>query len=142
MSIQSWKEEFYPVEAKDVPKEQAIQHSIRKFEGLREENLEKHGVLDDHFVICNFGIGDFTLGCSSCALCLLYLAKSQYVEEKCQVCPLFQVRGGVSCDQERQDEDLSPWHNRFKNPEHMIMWLSLAQWYEDGHIKAVPNDAQ
>lgn len=40
MSLKTWKLEFYPVEASTVSKEDALDHSLRKWEGLTEENLK------------------------------------------------------------------------------------------------------
>ena len=42
MSIESWKAEFYPTPADEASKDQAIAHSLRKWEGLRKENLDRH----------------------------------------------------------------------------------------------------
>lgn len=39
MSLETWKEEFYPIPADEVPESQALAHSLRKWEGLRKENL-------------------------------------------------------------------------------------------------------
>lgn len=53
MSIQSWKEEYYPVEVRHLldegtPEEaEIIEHSLRKWHGLRRDALEKHGVAQD-----------------------------------------------------------------------------------------------
>lgn len=52
MSIESWKKEFYPVEASEFYGETrtirsvlaAVDHSIRKWEGIRPANLKKHGL--------------------------------------------------------------------------------------------------
>ena len=50
MSLESWKNEFYPVSAgalaatPGVTDLQMVDHAIRKFEGLRLENLTKHDV--------------------------------------------------------------------------------------------------
>lgn len=45
MSIKTWKEEFYPVKPrKSMTTKEAIEHSLRKWEGLRKSNLKKHGL--------------------------------------------------------------------------------------------------
>lgn len=137
MSIESWKAEFYPVEAKDVPKEQAVQHSIKKFEGLREENLKRHGVYNSLNYLTD-GYEKFYFNGDNCALCEYHNALS---DGSCETCTLCKVRDNVACDDIRFDEQGSLWNDRFVSPERMIMWLGLAQWYEDGHIGAVPNDA-
>ncbi len=48
MSLATWKAEFYPFTAEKCAAEfpeEALDHSIRKWEGLSPENLKKHGVL-------------------------------------------------------------------------------------------------
>lgn len=81
MSLKTWKEEFYKVEASQVPQEEALQHSLTKWIGLRRENLAKHEVERNGFLL---GDTDIILAIdgTSCALCLLY------VDESCHSCPL------------------------------------------------------
>ena len=43
MDSAAWCEEFYSVDAKDVPKQEAVAHSLKKWIGLLPENLAKHG---------------------------------------------------------------------------------------------------
>lgn len=45
MSMRSWKKEYYPVEAAKVPKELAVVASLRKWIGLRLDNLQRHGLV-------------------------------------------------------------------------------------------------
>ena len=45
MSIESWKAEFYPVEAAEVSAEDALAHSLKKWQGLQEESLLKHSLV-------------------------------------------------------------------------------------------------
>ena len=77
MSKQTWKDEFYPAEAKEAKEHNllwAIRHSRMKWEGLTEENLDKHDVAwDDVFFLAH------------CALCAYYNADN---ESKCASCPL------------------------------------------------------
>lgn len=88
MSIKTWKEEFYPVSATSrMSKRDAIEHSIKKWEGLLPENLKKHGVVID-------GCGDiyddetkFEISDQSCALC------QKYFGEYCIKCPLYEKLG-------------------------------------------------
>lgn len=88
MSIETWKKEFYPVRATSrMSKKAAIEHSIKKWEGLLPENLKKHEVVIDvcgdvHDDEINFEICD-----ESCALC------QKYVHERCIKCPLYEKLG-------------------------------------------------
>lgn len=140
MSLQSWKEEFYPVDAEDVPKEQAVAHSIRKWQGLLPENLAKHGVewagehsdrlreiaeTDDRFIV----------GASTCALCCHYDDRDNDNADPCVSCPLSRVRGDVECDAETDVEEKagesSPWRRRISAPAVMIGWLVMAKEWEE-----------
>lgn len=88
MSIETWKKEFYPVSATSrMSKKAAIEHSIKKWEGLLPENLKKHNVVingygDIHDDEVNFEISD-----QSCALC------QKYWVECCIKCPLYEKLG-------------------------------------------------
>ena len=44
MSLKTWCEEFYPIPAFAVQEPQALDHSIQKWEGLRQKNLKRHNV--------------------------------------------------------------------------------------------------
>ena len=124
MSIESWKAEFYPIGAKDVPKQHALGHSIIKWHGLRKENLRKHGcrILWRSEVVDDAGCG-LEIDANSCALCTYYWSHSG-----CGSCPLAIARGGVACDKERHDEQFSPYKHwlRTGNPMPMLGWLHLA----------------
>ncbi len=87
MSLATWKAEFYPIPADAVPKDQAIAHSLQKWQGMTAANLAIHGVSvtdsgdledDDQFL---------EISTRTCALCEHY-----YVYD-CHECPLTAVRG-------------------------------------------------
>lgn len=88
MSLQSWKDEFYPIKASecgDSHREQ-IEHSLRKWRGATKENTAKHGCFyKDHFVISNSGpeysgLSEYMgFGSNSCALC---------ENNRCRDCPI------------------------------------------------------
>lgn len=139
MSIETWKQEFYPVSAKEVEKEKAAEHSFRKWEGARKENLEKHGLerattttssircVGDH-------LGDrFYFDGVSCSLCVHFYKQGDGWDDGCENCPLCIVRGGVPCTGTAEGERVSPY-DKFvstSNPEPMISALKLAvEWQE------------
>jgi len=135
MSILTWKEEFYPVPASKVSSEEAVQHSLRKWEGLRPENLRKHKVsitggkvTDDEAVNLTESVG---IDSTSCALCFLHRDDSDYYNP-CNACPLMRTHGRP-CDKARQ----SPWSMwvKVKDPEPMISFLreALTQQQENQH---------
>lgn len=126
MSLQTWKKEFYPKDARKVSKIEALYHSLRKWVGLRKENLAKHGLVTDGDKIfpsdLYYTSGNLCIDYRSCALCTHYLVK----EDKCDNCPLYKVRG-VSCDSDNIES-----RNPFllfvakRNPEPMIKLIKDA----------------
>ena len=88
MSIETWKKEFYPRSAASrMSKKSAIEHSIKKWEGLLSENLKKHEVVID---VCGDVHDDeisFEISDQSCALCQKYMHKC------CVKCPLYEKLG-------------------------------------------------
>lgn len=83
MSKHSWIAEFYSVEARTVKAEDALEHSIKKWEGASPENLMKHSVVMDRGTIEGYDgtvVHDFWTG--TCALCV------QYYEPGCDCCPI------------------------------------------------------
>lgn len=131
MSLDSWKEEFYPVEADDPSIKtnlQAVQHSIRKWEGLGDDNLRKHGVGRGNFGNVFDGDRSFGIDGSTCALCVRHLDTAH----ECRACPLARARGGVRCDCNRRNEDISPFaawvESRIDHsPAPMLGWLYRAE---------------
>ena len=129
MSIETWKQEFYAVEASVAGKStdvEMLEHSIKKWEGLQTENLERHELRVNYTRIVDVGGVNFHINSESCALCSKHLFSSR--DDSCASCPLSKVRGGVSCDQIDAD-DPSPfdaWRNR-ANPEPMLTFLRKAR---------------
>lgn len=132
MSLKTWKEEFYPVEADKVPEEHAIAHSLQKWIGLRKENLEKHkckitdrlprSVVNDHTTKDSLPIT-----WKSCALCQHYDGPEEEYHE-CNGCPLKQLRDRP-CDQAVLDSDEEAPYTIFVatlDPEPMIELLEQA----------------
>jgi hypothetical protein len=136
MTLQSWKDEFYPVDADCVAPEDAIAHSLQKWTGLLRENLEKHDCsiglyesVTDHSFLCS-GVKDryglvLEISSDSCALCSLYFWGRQ--EHEHTECPLYGVHG-VNCDDVTSRKGLSPWYMWVYegNPRPMIALLREA----------------
>lgn len=94
MSIESWKKEFYEVEAKDVPVEPlaATIHSLLKWQGLTAENLAKHRLIKLGRTIGDDETGErFYIDSDRCALCQQYVMKTTCVQ-----CPLALYLGAVN----------------------------------------------
>lgn len=76
MSMQSWKEEFYPVPATEAVSSEleAVLHCLRKWKGLEIKNVEKHNLniyhngdlWDDNGKVT---IPTFMVDDTTCALC-------------------------------------------------------------------------
>lgn len=131
MSLKSWKKEFYPIDAsrvKDV--REAILHSLHKWQGLRQEALDRHGlqIVDSYIGTFRMNSPRLLIGSRSCALC--HLTKSY---SSCAECVLFVSRNYTSCDSHMSDEDTSPWCAWlfYSNPEPMIASLEYALYYYD-----------
>lgn len=75
MSINSWKAEFYPTYAIDTRRDEAIQHTLRKWKGTQSENLAKHELekAADEKIIGQPEEAHFYFGSHSCALCVCAL---------------------------------------------------------------------
>jgi len=133
MSLETWKKEFYPKNAKSMGKatsKAATDHSIQKWIGLRKKNLVKHGLVTTTLwgwrcvgeIADPLGYDSSTFGVDSgtCALCVRFTHK-----EECERCPLAKCRGGVSCDLSMPREVRSPYNawRQGADPEPMIRWL-------------------
>lgn len=152
MSIETWKAEFYPIDASQTHRDEAIDHSLQKWLGLEPENLAKHNVklrwhkvMDESITLDDSCVPGVQIDGSTCALCHHYMDhdwdedEGEY-ESPCHDCPLYQARGGVACDDETsdewEDERPSPWHvfSREQDGEHsakpMIHWLKKAKEVE------------
>ena len=128
MSLKTWEEEFYPVEA-DSPEAQAstlaaVKHSLRKWRGLRPEALLKHRVALEgpyHKEVVDCGRESLAINVSSCALCLKFHC--------CDGCPLVEV-SGLTCGDKG-----SAWNAYIgqAEPEPMIAQLEQALALVSGH---------
>ena len=133
MSLESWKNKYYPRAAGQAILDGVIastEHSLNKWTGLRPANLVEHGLVVVEPVKGKTGITDGTetlmLDDSTCALCQLAYkmveGDEQYVELYCEACPLYASLGMQSCF----DNDWSPLTAWRKNhdPEPMIAAIS------------------
>jgi hypothetical protein len=121
MTMQSWRSEFYPVPSRKMNnKEEAIFHSIKKWEGLTKENLEKHKVMKaGNLHVIHYYTTDFNIDTNSCALCALYLDELNH-DNPCSNCPLYQ--SGKGCMDENIHSPFEEW-KKTDNPEPMIRSL-------------------
>lgn len=126
MSIVTWRKEFCTVPAeqmKDAPLEEAINHSLRKWKGLRQDNLLKHGLhrnRNDAWRVVDgrTGASHATVSSAQCALCVKFLTA------KCFECPL-NVSGTRLSGREGCIKVYSAWADQY-TPEPMIQALEEA----------------
>jgi hypothetical protein len=88
-----WLKKYYPVEASEVSKRKALDHSIRKWKGLQDKILEKYKLRIDFFYGNLKEIKSentiLSIDSSSCSLCTYYLYEANLK------CPL---QSHKSCD--------------------------------------------
>lgn len=135
MTLDTWKREFYWVDADTVSSRswaECVEHSIRKWEGLRPEALARHGLVKDGKAIFDpTSHIDLWISGTTCALCQKDLSTDGH--RFCETCPLYAALGEARCD-ELSDEDAdddSPygiWCDT-GDPEPMIAALNKALEY-------------
>lgn len=130
MSIETWKKEFYPVEANEVNKKDAIQHSLTKWLGLTKKNLEKHGLRSHCSCLlakepCSYKVL-FVVDDCSCALCHYYNMDEDTDVKPCKNCPLVKNHFVSSNGCGRGDEDdIYCQFSEIDNPLPMIKALKF-----------------
>lgn len=127
MSLKTWKKEFYPVDAKKVPKKKALEHSLRKWTGLLKGNLKKHGVelrLRLLVPIVMDSDDEMNIDDSTCALCFHYML--------CDRCPILKQLGGYTCDDIGRDSPYMALQEK-GDPKPMIKVLRKALKEEHGN---------
>lgn len=135
MSIETWKEEFYPVTAEAVNAGgsasvgELIEHSLRKWRGATYTNLERHGLGRgaselDCDVIYEFGGKTFSFDSHSCALC------ERFIDAGCSGCPLVD-ENGRNCNE--YGRGYFNFAENGRGPDLMIHELeeALEEWREE-----------
>lgn len=125
MSLATWKKEFYPTPASKVTKKKALEHSIKKWEGLLEENKARHKVVvKNGDVFGQSGRQAIKIDSSTCALCHHYLEDSD-IENQCRKCPGAIANGRACCRGVR-----SPYAMFYEtyNAKPMLFWLMKAKY--------------
>lgn len=101
MNSQDWLNKYYPKPpSENMTKRQAIEHSLRKWQGLRAGILEVYGLYKESSLIRKVETGRVVLqiDASSCALCVKYYTREFTPElQSCAKCPLAQSLGNP-CD--------------------------------------------
>lgn len=140
MSLASWKNEFYPVPAEQAIGDavSAVNHSLRKWEGLRADNMKRHGcyaagsaISDDPLDVVSDD-GTMLLNCETCALCK-YKDSVTGNQWYCDKCPIT-LATGCPCDDLYADDGADeyvviPWDEwtTRQDPEPMIAVLETTR---------------
>lgn len=129
MSLTEWKKEFYPKPANKVSKKDALAHSLKKWEGLLVENLVRFDLWSASGYIMemnahNKSNKELAIDSTTCALCIHYIIKEEYVVDSCEICPLYKVRG-TRCDRDKGNERSSPYKSFITNENAMPMYKLL-----------------
>lgn len=127
MSITTWEKEFYPKESKKTTVAESVEHSIRKWEGLLQKNLKKHGLYRDGMDVFDEETGNYVFEASSktCSLCHHFLNEKEFYEKCCLSCPLFKATGKI-CDVTKGNQWEQIVH-KGKSPMIMINALKKAR---------------
>lgn len=137
MSLISWKEEFFHRKLDNIQtwsEIEIIDHSILKWEGLRQENLNRHKVRLDKYLFHNVVDSrpqvcpaHVPINSDSCALCERWYGNTnEDYRNNCHSCPLYQL--GYGCE-----ERDSPWRQfdvRDSNPDPELMIRALKETKE------------
>jgi len=122
MSMKTWRDKYYPVEAFKVPKADAVEHSYRKWLGARPKNLKQHGLYRDGDRVLEIGgKSEFCFNIFTCSLCYHYMDATAV---ECVTCPLTIVLG-YPCD-EYINSPFLKW-SLTGDPEPMIKALRKAK---------------
>lgn len=129
MSEKSWRREHYPIPARKVKKEDAVDHDLKKWFGATEDALKRHGVeiKSDY----RKSIAGIEFSGDTCALCLRYCRGEILNACRCEKCPI-RLATGSPCDMSGNGEK-PPWYSwqEEHDPWPMIIALIAAKKYED-----------
>lgn len=129
MSLESWKQLYYPITAEEAAKlspHGIIEHSLIKWRGLRPETLAEHGLW---FSYSSLTDGTYVLPITgqSCSLCEKHYDYSKDEPDSCSSCPLAQLgASGTDCFTEYRH-----WRDT-RDPEPMIALLEKALQTAEG----------
>lgn len=127
MSLESWTEEYYPTAASDCSIENALVHSLKKWQGLLPAILEGYGVEKDGSDIYDDNAA-LSITSETCALCKHFFLPDGHSYNACSSCPLSISRNGTQCDEPAPGEDISPYYAFCDNgdPLPMIQLIETA----------------
>jgi len=138
MSIQTWLDDFYPVDASDPSVQEselkAARHSLRKWRGLFPFNLEKHKVnIDIFFCILHDEKDDLEfnpISSASCALCHYNKFYPDNSRDACDTCIVTRFDlGCIEIDSAYRTFTLT------RNPDPMVEVLDKCVQYLESEVE-------
>lgn len=137
MSLKEWKEKYYPVDAFDVSYKDALDHSIKKWEGLQADVLKEYGLVQSDNVIGD-GNEYMVISGETCSLCCCYIDIE--ADNPCSQCPLAQSRDGIPCDDPTAYEKTTPYSAfLLGNAKPMLHALRLAKTLQESQNEQSPE---
>lgn len=132
-----WIAEFYPEPANNHTG-CSIGHSLKKWVGLRPENLEKHNCelsSLNHVINADRNQDILSINDLSCSLCIKY-----HKQANCYNCPLYKIRNNTRCDSPFSSEYTSPWYKWIKQDDPEPMIKNLLKTQDQFVISTIQND--
>lgn len=141
MGLKEWKEEFYPCSAGRTSRNEAIDHSLRKWTGLLPSNLEKHGchavdgcVIPEHVkeVPWKETWSFFSPNMNNCSLCHHYYDEDTNYDDsgeylnQCRDCPIMKVTGKACDERYEYGDETSEW-NRWTMENNAVPMVKLLE---------------
>ena len=104
MTVESWKSEFYAVDAyrskgENWSDKECLEHALKKWCGLTKENLDKHEVKHDQGMLFHkmkYDADALPIDSSTCAMC------EKYYIGGCHGCPVVRHYGDRCCGKVNQ----------------------------------------
>lgn len=124
MGIATWKREYYKGRLRDAARDplSAVEHSIKKWKGLRSKNLKAHGLVPSWGDIVDQATNKvFTIDVTTCALCKMCGTGSDD-QTLCIKCPIVKVTGRTCDGRDGSSSAYGDW-TRDDDPEPMIKLL-------------------
>lgn len=110
MTRDEWLAAYYPTPAEDCPKEDAVAHSIRKWEGIVQ-------------AVQDGGSVPIRTDASTCALCVHFYETNLDGADVCTDCPLA-MSLGRRCDEDN-DDGIPPWNAYYNGKDPFPMLNAL-----------------
>lgn len=134
MSIETWRQEFYPVPASCVAPKDATAHALHKWRGLTPNNLKDHElILDSVSDLEDAEGGTFSISSATCALCEV-VGKDAVLgcdsnPKDCTRCPIYHAVGRTCAAEFRV-------HMKTGDPQPMITLLNTTLKWEKSQSQA------